>query len=89
MGANRRTFLDMLDDPGWADLDLSGLRRIEVPVQLSVGDESPRWLLAVASAVRAQLPGATHALYQGAGHIPQLTHAEEYVDRVTAFLRSA
>jgi pimeloyl-ACP methyl ester carboxylesterase len=59
-----------------------------VPIQLSVGDESPRWLLTVASAVRAELPGATNALYQGAGHIPQITHADEYVDRVTAFLRS-
>jgi pimeloyl-ACP methyl ester carboxylesterase len=86
MAANRRTFLDMLDDPTWADLDLTCLRRTEVPVQLSVGDESPRWLLAVASAVRAHLPGASHVLYQGAGHIPQITDAEEYVDRVTAFL---
>jgi pimeloyl-ACP methyl ester carboxylesterase len=86
MAANQRTFLDMLDDPAWAELDLATLRRVDVPIQLSVGDESPRWLLTVASVVRAELPGVTNALYQGAGHIPQITHADEYVDRVTAFL---
>jgi pimeloyl-ACP methyl ester carboxylesterase len=86
MAANQRTFLDMLDDPAWAELDLATLRRVDVPIQLSVGDESPRWLLTVASVVQAELPGVTNALYQGAGHIPQITHADEYVDRVTAFL---
>lgn len=88
MAANHRTALDLLDDPAWADLDPTVLRRIGVPLQVSTGDDSPDWLRAVTAAVRVYLPGASHIAYQGAGHIPQLTDAETYVDQVTAFLRS-
>lgn len=84
---NAPTFLDEQSDPDWATLDLEGLSRCEVPVLLSGGTESPPWLGTVLDHLAQALPRARRQTLEGAGHIPHLTHPQEYVAALTRFIR--
>jgi pimeloyl-ACP methyl ester carboxylesterase len=86
MAANSRTALDLLDDPLWAELDPAELEQVHVPVLLTSGDRSPAWLQAIAGAVGAHLPAVTMATLPSAGHVPQLTHADDLCRAVAEFL---
>lgn len=39
--------------------------------------------------LREAAPGVTVVTFAGAGHIPHVTHAGAYVERVTAFIHAA
>ena len=86
---NASTFLATMDDPRWADLDVAALSRRRVPLLLTDGDHSPT-VLRVIVAELARLVGVADAIpphtFAGAGHVPQLTHPEQYVQTVRAFL---
>jgi len=86
---NASTFLATMDDPRWADLDVAALSRRRVPLLLTDGDQSPT-VLRVIVAELARLVGVADAIpphtFAGAGHVPQLTHPEQYVQTVRAFL---
>ena len=74
---NAPTFLATMDDP-----------RRSVPL-LTDGEQSPT-LLWVIVAELARLVGIADGIqrptFAGAGHVPQLTHPEQYVKTVRAFL---
>ncbi|MFF8375297.1 alpha/beta fold hydrolase [Streptomyces sp. NPDC015661] len=84
-----QTWLDEQNDPSWPDLDLEGLAACTVPVQLSRGTESPAWFGTVLDRLAAVLPHARQQTFEGAGHIPHVTHPEEYATVVTRFIRTA
>ncbi|MER5204863.1 alpha/beta hydrolase [Streptomyces sp. NPDC002825] len=84
-----QTWLDEQNDPTWPELDLEGLSACTVPVQLSRGTESPAWLGTVLDRLAAVLPHARHQTFEGAGHIPHITHPEEYARVLTDFIRAA
>lgn len=84
---NAPTFLGEQSDPDWATLDLAALARCEVPVLLSGGTESPAWLSTVLDHLAAALPRARRQRLEGAGHIPHVTHPQEYVAALTGFIR--
>ncbi|AJF66571.1 alpha/beta fold hydrolase [Streptomyces vietnamensis] len=86
---NAQTWLDEQNDPSWAELDLEGLSACPVPVLLSRGTESPAWFGTVLDRLAAVLPNARHQTFEGAGHIPHVTHPKEYVRVVTDFIRTA
>ncbi|MEU8518013.1 alpha/beta hydrolase [Streptomyces sp. NBC_01216] len=81
------TWLDEQTDPGWADLDLDGLSACAAPVLLSGGGTSPRWCSVVLERLAAALPQARRHLFEGAGHVPHVTHPQEYAETVIRFLR--
>ncbi|WP_330297689.1 alpha/beta fold hydrolase [Streptomyces sp. NBC_00503] len=83
---NAPTFLDEQSDPDWATVDLEGLSRCEVPVLLSGGTESPAWLGTVLDHLAEALPRARRQRLEGAGHIPHVTHPQEYVAALTRFI---
>jgi pimeloyl-ACP methyl ester carboxylesterase len=86
---NAPTFLATMDDPRWADLDLQALSRRPVPLLLTDGDHSPAFLRAIVTelARRVGVAGKIQRhTFAGAGHVPQLTHPEQYVETVRAFL---
>ncbi|MCX5192541.1 alpha/beta hydrolase [Streptomyces sp. NBC_00249] len=86
--SNAPTWLDEQSDPHWADLDLDGLARCPAPVLLSGGGLSPAWLGAVLDRLAASLPHARRQTLEGAGHIPHMTHPQQYVAALKRFLRA-
>ncbi|GAA2769760.1 alpha/beta fold hydrolase [Streptomyces showdoensis] len=87
--ANAPTFLDEQGDPGWAALDVAGLRRCAAPVLLTRGSRSPSWFRAVYDRVAGALPGARTRVFEGAGHVPHVSHPQRYVEELTAFFATA
>jgi pimeloyl-ACP methyl ester carboxylesterase len=83
---NAPTFLDESNDPLIATIDLHALARLDMPMLLTHGDQSPAYFQAVVMKLAAALPAATVHCYEGAGHVPQLSHPDAYVQRVSAFL---
>ena len=86
---NAPTFLETMNDPHWADLDVQALSRRPVPLLLTDGDQSPAFLRVIVTELARRVgvaDGIQRHTFAGAGHTPQLTHPEQYVDTVRAFL---
>ena len=81
--ANAPTILDLLDDPDWATVPVPDPA---VPVMLTDGDASPRWLPGIVDvlATTAYRHAGRHT-FGGAGHVPHLTHAGELVSVIGTF----
>ncbi|MFC7258595.1 alpha/beta fold hydrolase [Streptomyces lutosisoli] len=86
---NAPTWLDEQSDPDWDQLDVAALARCTAPVLLSRGTESPQWLSTILDRLAAALPQAQRQTLEGAGHIPHVTHPEQYVAALTRFIRAA
>lgn len=86
---NAPTWLDELQEPGWNALDLKRLSAFSAPAMLSYGGESPPFFPAVVERISAALPHARKYFFSQAGHVPHLSHPDEYVRAVTDFIRSA
>ncbi|WP_034482724.1 alpha/beta fold hydrolase [Actinomadura oligospora] len=84
--ANAQTWLDEQLDPDWAVVDLDGLAACTAPVLLSSGTQSPPWFTGVLDRVATAMPQAQRQVFEGAGHIPQVTHPQEYAAVVTRFI---
>jgi pimeloyl-ACP methyl ester carboxylesterase len=83
---NAPTWLDEAQDPEALGIDLGGLRGFTAPALLTVGDQSPPFFPKVVEKVAAAMPQAAMHTYAGAGHVPHLSHPEQYVGLVTKFL---
>ena len=83
---NAPTWLDEAHDPEALDIDLSGLRGFPAPALVTVGAQSPPFFSKVVEQVVAAMPRAEMHTYAGAGHVPHLSHPEQYVRLVTDFL---
>ncbi len=86
---NAPTFLDETRDPEALDIDLNVLSRFDRPVLLGGGSESPPFFAPVLDKLGAVLPNATRKTLEGDGHLPHLTHPQEYVAAITEFIDSA
>jgi len=62
------------------------LRRVDVPVLVSRGDQTPRYFPPVAEAIVEAMPSAEGRVLNGLGHAPHLTHPEKFVTTVADFL---
>lgn len=88
MTYNAPTWLDEYRDPhalSVAAPEALSLERVEASVLLSNGDRSPPFYVQILEQVASRLPDAARHTYTGAGHIPHITHAEAFVERVTQF----
>ena len=85
---NAPMFRDLLRDPAWPRLDRGELAVLEVPTLVTDGDQSASWMPGIVSELARLIPGAEHHTFAGAGHVPHLTHVEEYVQRIGAFARA-
>ncbi|MFF2628929.1 alpha/beta fold hydrolase [Kitasatospora griseola] len=86
---NAPTFLDELADPDWLFLDLARLPDYTGPALLTNGTESPPWFPAIISRLGEALPRAEVRELAGAGHVPHVSHPEDYVRSLTGFLDAA
>jgi pimeloyl-ACP methyl ester carboxylesterase len=84
---NASTFLDEQQDATWADLDLGDLSRFSSPTLLTDGDRSPPWFPKIMSKLAGAIDEAERLTFSGAGHVPHLTHPDDYVRTVTEFIR--
>lgn len=85
---NAPTFLDEVNDPTASILDLDRLRAFDRPVLLSLGDQSPPFFSAILDRVAPAFPHARRYTFQGAGHVPHLTHPDDYATVVGSFMSS-
>ena len=83
---NAPTFLETIDDPRWADLDARTLSRPAAPLLLTDGDQSPAFLRVIVTELARLADGVERHTFAGAGHVPQLTHPEQYVQTLRGFL---
>jgi len=86
---NAPTFLDELQDPKQLRIDDAGLSHLELSVRLTQGSESPPTFPAVIDRLMELIPHARRDTIDGAGHAPQLTHPERYVEIVTRAARGS
>lgn len=75
---NAPTFLDEMRDPDCDDLDLAALATYSGPALLTHGDQSPPMFGPILDRIAQALPHAKRHLYVGAGHVPHLTHPDDY-----------
>jgi pimeloyl-ACP methyl ester carboxylesterase len=87
--ANAPTFLDMLDNPAWADLDPGALSGRSCPVRLTDGGQSPRWPPTIAIEIARAMGGVERHTFADAGHSPHLTSPDEFVPTVADFVHSS
>ena len=85
---NAPTFLDELQDPKQLRIDEDALSRLELSVRLTQGSESPPTFAAVIDRLIELIPYASRETIDRAGHVPQLTHPERYVEIVTRAARA-
>jgi pimeloyl-ACP methyl ester carboxylesterase len=83
---NAPTWLDEVQDPEAMEFDLGRLRSFAAPALLTMGDQSPPFFPRVVGRVAGILPHAETHTYAGAGHVPHLSHPEEYLRVVTTFI---
>jgi pimeloyl-ACP methyl ester carboxylesterase len=87
MVAHADAFAGEMLDPNWTIVD--DLDQIQAPVLLTCGDQSPAWFAPVIAGLREALPQAEVLTIEGSGHVPHVTHPEEYVEVLTRFASSA
>jgi len=85
---NAPAFLDEVQDPKVADLDLSALARFSSPVLLTEGDQSLPWYPKIMSKLARAIDGAERLTFPGAGHVPHQTHPDEYVRAIVEFTQA-
>lgn len=86
---NAPTFLNEAADEGSPLIDLDALGLYPGPVLLTEGDQSPPFFAAVLNKLQGTLKKAQRATFEGAGHVPHMTHPDAYVEKVTAFIKSS
>jgi pimeloyl-ACP methyl ester carboxylesterase len=85
---NAPTFLDELQDPDQLKADQDALARLEVPVRLTEGSESPPVFPRVIDRLARLIPHVTRETIDGAAHVPQLSTPERYVEVTTRALQA-
>ena len=86
---NAPTFLDERRDPNQLTIDPEALSALRMPVRLTQGSESPPIFSRVIDRLERLIPNVTRETIQGAGHVPQRTTPEAYVEATKRALRIA
>lgn len=76
--ANAPTYLDELADGTALSIDGAALASTTVPLLMTHGTESPALFPAVIGELSVLVPAARVEVIEGAGHIPHVTHTEEW-----------
>ena len=80
---NARTFLEETREKDGLWLDLDKLGRFDRPALLTRGEKSPPMFAPILDTIAAALPHAQRFTFAGAGHVPHLTHPQDYVAKVS------
>ncbi|HWJ24974.1 MAG TPA: alpha/beta hydrolase [Flavisolibacter sp.] len=66
-------------------VDLDKLSRFNRPALLTYGTESPPFFYMAMEQIAKALPHAIQKRFEGAGHVPHLSHSQKYIEVVSAF----
>jgi pimeloyl-ACP methyl ester carboxylesterase len=83
---NALTFLDEERDPESRTMALPDLAGFSHPVLLTQGDESAPFFPVIMDELAGALPGAERQTLVGIGHVPQVTHPDEYARTIESFI---
>lgn len=86
---NAPTFLDESRDGDALSIDVAALAKVTGPIMLSLGSEGPPFMVPVLDKLEAVLPNATRKTFDGAGHLPHVSHPQEYVAAITDFIAAS
>jgi pimeloyl-ACP methyl ester carboxylesterase len=84
---NAPTWLDEMKEPAAFALDRDRLSSFGGPVLMSQGDQSPPFFGAILEQIAGALPRARRHIFRGAGHVPHLTHPDDYALVVGRFIK--
>ena len=85
---NAPTFLDEIHDPNNLEFDLSGLLHFDKPALLTHGTESPPFFLMALNIISKAIPNAKRLIFEGAGHVPHMSHPQQYMQTLKQFCTS-
>ena len=85
---NAATWLDEMNDREGFVLDVGRLAAMDRPALLSRGDQSPPFFGTILDRIAEALPQARRHTFNGAGHVPHLTHPDDFVSIVGGFISS-
>jgi pimeloyl-ACP methyl ester carboxylesterase len=83
---NAETFAGEALDASGFDMDLDALSRVEAPVLLTQGDQSPPFFARIIARLEEAMDGAEVRTLPGAGHVPHSTHPAEYIAVIDEFV---
>ena len=86
MIVNAPTFLDEANDPDQLAIDLRSLAGFPKPALLTKGALSPPMFAPVVDQIVTTLRAAELYVFPPAGHIPHVTHPEDYVAAIKGFV---
>lgn len=86
---NAPTFLDESRDPEALSIEAGALAKVTTPVMLSRGSEGPPFMEPILDILDATLPNATRKTFDGAGHLVQISHPQEYVSAIAEFISAS
>src|SRR5918994_1287822 len=85
---NAPTWLDEMNESSAFTLDLAGLTTFTQPALITQGDQGPPFFGAILNKIVEMLPHAQRHTFRGAGHVPHLTHPDDFVTVVASFVSS-
>ena len=85
---NAPTFLDEMMDADALTLTERDLASIRIPVLLTRGTTSPPIYAPIVEVLCAQIPSAHLEPIEGAGHLPQISHPQQYCRILAGFFNS-
>jgi len=85
---NAWTFLDESRDPDAFSVDLEALAKFPHPALLSHGEQSAPFFPAIVAQIARAMPRARVHTFPDAGHVPHVSHPDEYLKVLTQFLVS-
>jgi pimeloyl-ACP methyl ester carboxylesterase len=83
---NAPTFVEENTDLSIYGIDLQALWRIDRPVLLTQGSQSPAFFGAILDRLQAVLPQVERRVLPGLGHVPQLTDPIPYAEELRTFI---
>jgi pimeloyl-ACP methyl ester carboxylesterase len=83
---NAPTWLDEMRDPGSLTIDRDRLRTFSAPALLTVGGQSPPFFPMAVRQIAEKMPRAVTRTFPAAGHVPHLSHPDEYDLSVKNFI---
>lgn len=85
---NAPTFLDEIRDPENLELDTSKLSHFDKPALLTNGTESPPFFIMGLNIIAKALTNAKRSAFEGAGHVPHMSHPAQYIQSLKQFCTS-
>jgi pimeloyl-ACP methyl ester carboxylesterase len=84
---NAPAFLDEANGPEQLDLDVESLSAFDGPILLTAGSESLPLFPWVVHEIADAVPSARRRVFSEAGHVPHVTHPDEFVQVPREFVQ--